>query len=106
MLFFSDPAPRTNDFAGRVIYLRVQMHRALSLLSASLNDLAAMLDSLQDAAGLIDFAASWLDNPLAEKPQIEMTREISADAKDVMDRAQRENLLREKIASAKKANAS
>ena len=31
-----------------------------------------------------------------------MTREISAEAKDVMDRAQRENLLREKIASAKK----
>ena len=95
-----------------------------------MNDLAAVLDSLQDAAGLIDFAASWLDNPLAEKPQtletfdlesgvkkvsekltrqigiLEMTREISAEAKDVMDRAQRENLLREKIASAKKAKAS
>ncbi|MGZ8451607.1 MAG: hypothetical protein ACXWZE_05900 [Candidatus Binatia bacterium] len=32
--------------------------------------MSAILDIVRDAAGLIDFVASWLDIPLAEKQEI------------------------------------
>ena len=119
--FLTDAAPPTQDFEARVIHLRQQVHRALSLLPASLNDIAAMVDSFQEASGLIDFVASWLDIPLAEKQEVletldlesrlkkvsekltrqveilEMTRKISSEAKGAMDRSQREYLLREQL---------
>lgn len=87
VLFLSDPAPPTKDFEARVIHLREQVHRALSLLPAALNDVAAMLDSVQDAAGLIDFVASWLDIPLAEKPEILETFDLEGRVKKSLGEA-------------------
>jgi ATP-dependent Lon protease len=118
--------PDSKEFAAQILYLRQQIQRALSLMPAPPPELGAALDGMSDESALIDFVASWLDISLEEKQDLletfdvdarlkkvstklgrqieilELTKKIGSEAKDAMDRSQREYLLREQMKAIRK----
>ena len=124
--FLTEAVPATKEFEARVLHLRQEVRRALSLLPASVPDVSALADSIQEPSGFIDFVASWLDVSLAEKQELleildietrlnkvseklrhrieilELTQKIGSEAKESMDRSQREYLLREQLKAIQK----
>ena len=126
VLYPAERVPQTKDFEARILHLRQQAQRALSLLPEALADLASSLQNLENPSALIDFIASWLDLSLAEKQDaletldleerakkvseklarhievLEITRKIGTEAKGAMDKAQREYILREQLKAIQK----
>lgn len=124
--FLDDAKPDSNDFEAQVLHLRQQMEHVLTLLPAPAPELAGAVEGLKDAAGFVDFVASWIDVPLADKQEIletidldarvkkvtaklrhqveilELTKKIGSAARDSMDRSQREFMLREQLKAIRK----
>ncbi|HWP58779.1 MAG TPA: endopeptidase La [Candidatus Acidoferrales bacterium] len=121
VLYLVERVPQTKDFEARILHLRQQAQRALSLLPEALGELGASLQALDQPSALIDFIASWLDLSVAEKQDVletldleerakkvseklarhievlEITKKIGSEAKGAMDKAQREYILREQL---------
>src|SRR5207245_6647085 len=100
--------------------------RALSLFPEPMNELRSMIERLEDPLSVIDLIASTLDLPSAEKQEIlaildpearaqrvseklarqiellELSRKISDETKDSMDKSQRQYFLREQLKAIQK----
>ncbi len=124
--YLDDAKPDSKEFEAQVLHLRQTMQHALALMPASAPEVSAVVEGLKDASGFIDFVASWLDVSLEEKQEIletidldtrvkkvaaklrrqveilELTKKIGTDAKDAMDRSQREYMLREQLKAIRK----
>jgi ATP-dependent Lon protease len=124
--FLDDGRPESQHFEAQVLHLRQQMQRALELMPTPAPEISAVVEGLKDPAGFIDFVASWLDISLEEKQELletidlnarvtkvalklrrqveilELTKKIGTEAKDSMDRSQREYMLREQLKAIRK----
>jgi len=125
-LLFDESVPRTKEFEARIMHLREQASKALSLLPQPSAELKSMIESIEDPAALIDIIAPTLDVALAEKQEIlatldietrlrkvsgqltrqiellELRQKIRAETKESVDKAQREYFLREQLKAIKK----
>jgi ATP-dependent Lon protease len=123
---FEENVPRTKEFEARIMHLREQASKALSLLPQPSAELKSMIESIEDPAVLIDIIAPTLDIALAEKQEIlatldiearlqkvsgqltrqvellELRQKIRAETKQSVDKAQREYFLREQLKAIKK----
>jgi ATP-dependent Lon protease len=118
--------PRTKEFEARIMHLREQALKVLSLLPQPSAELKSVIESIEDPAALIDIIAPTLDIALAEKQEIlatldietrlqkvsgqltrqvellELRQKIRAETKESVDKAQREYFLREQLKAIKK----
>jgi ATP-dependent Lon protease len=118
--------PQTKEFEARILHLRQQAARALSLFPEPMNELRAMIESIDDPLSVIDMIASTLDLPTAEKQEIleildpeararrvseklarqiellELSRKIGDETKESMDKSQRQYFLREQLKAIQK----
>jgi ATP-dependent Lon protease len=118
--------PRTKAFEARVLHLRQEAVRALSLLPEPMQELRATIERIDNPLALIDIIASTLDLPPAEKQEIlaildpearaqrvdeklarqieilELSKKIGEETKDSMDKAQRQYFLREQLKAIQK----
>jgi len=123
---FEENVPRTKEFEARIMHLREQASKVLSLLPQPSAELKSMIESIEDPAALIDIIAPTLDVALAEKQEIlatldietrlrkvsgqltrqvellELRQKIRAETKKSVDKAQREYFLREQLKAIKK----
>jgi len=123
---FEENVPRTKEFEARIMHLREQASKALSLLPQPSAELKSMIESIEDPAALIDIIAPTLDVALPEKQEIlatldietrlrkvsgqltrqvellELRQKIRAETKESVDKAQREYFLREQLKAIKK----
>jgi len=118
--------PQTKEFEARILHLRQQAARALSLFPEPMNELRAMIERIEDPLSVIDMIASTLDLPTAEKQEIlgildpearaqrvseklarqiellELSKKIGAETKESMDKSQRQYFLREQLKAIQK----
>jgi len=118
--------PQTKEFEARILHLRQEAARALSLFPEPMNELRAMIERIEDPLSVIDMIASTLDLPTAEKQEIlgildpearaqrvseklarqiellELTKKIGAETKESMDKSQRQYFLREQLKAIQK----
>jgi ATP-dependent Lon protease len=121
-----EKAPESKAFEARILNLRQEASRALGLLPEPMNELRATIERIDNPLALIDLIASTLDLPLAEKQEIlatldpesraqrvaeklarhiellELSKKISEQTKESMDRAQRQYFLREQLKAIQK----
>lgn len=124
--YLADAKIESKEFEAQVLHLRQLMQQALALTPSSSPDVAAVVEGFKDASGFIDYVAFWLDVTLEEKQEIletvdldsrvkkvtaklrrqveilELSKKIGSDAKDAMDRSQREYMLREQMKAIRK----
>lgn len=113
--------PQTKEFEARILHLRQEAARALSLFPEPMNELRSMLERIEDPLSVIDMIASTLDLPTAEQQEIlgildpearaqrvseklarqiellELSKKIGAETKESMDKTQRQYFLREQL---------
>jgi ATP-dependent Lon protease len=118
--------PRNKEFEARILHLRQEAARALSLFPEPMNELRAMIERIDDPISVIDIVASTLDLPIAEKNEIlalfdpearaqrvsellarqiellELSKKIGAETKEAMDKTQRQYFLREQLKAIQK----
>ena len=118
--------PQTKEFEARILHLRQEAARALSLFPEPMNELRAMIERIEDPLSVIDVIASTLDLPSAEKQEIlaildpearaqrvseklarqiellELSRKIGDETKESMDKSQRQYFLREQLKAIQK----
>src|SRR6201993_4110554 len=118
--------PQTKEFEARILHLRQESARALSLFPEPMNDLRSMIERIDDPLSVIDVIASTLDLPSAEKQEIlaildpetraqtvseklarqiellELSRKIGDEAKGSMAKSQRQYFLREQLKAIQK----
>ena len=118
--------PQTKEFEARILHLRQEAARALSLFPEPMNELRAMIERIEDPLSVIDMIASTLDLPTAEKQEIlgildpearaqrvseklarqiellELSKKIGAETKESMDKSQRQYFLREQLKAIQK----
>ncbi len=118
--------PQTKQFEARIVNLRQEASRALSLLPEPMNELKTTIERIEDPLMLIDMIASTLDIPTAEKQELlatlepvtraqrvseklarqievlELSKKISEETKDSMTKAQRQYFLREQLKAIQK----
>ena len=118
--------PQTKEFAARILHLRQEAARALSLFPEPTNEMRAMIERIEDPLSIIDMIAATLDLPMAEKQEIfavldpearaqrvseklarqiellELSQKIGAETKDSMDKSQRQYFLREQLKAIQK----
>jgi ATP-dependent Lon protease len=121
-----EKAPQTKEFEARVLHLRQEAAKALSLLPQPMGELMAMLERIDDPLALIDVVASTLDLPTNEKQEIlamfdpearaqrvaeklarqvellELSKKIGEQTKESMDKTQRQYFLREQLKAIQK----
>jgi len=121
-----EKVPQTKEFEARILNLRQEAAKALSLLPEPMSELKSMIERIEDPLSLIDVIASTLELPLAEKQEIlatldpearaqkvseklarqiellELSKKIGEDTKESMDRAQRQYFLREQLKAIQK----
>jgi ATP-dependent Lon protease len=121
-----ETAPQTKEFEARILHLREQAAKALSLLPQPMQELRFAIESIEDPLALIDVIASTLDLSVADKQEIlatldveervqkvssklarqiellELSKKIGTEAKQSMDKAQREYFLREQLRAIQK----
>jgi ATP-dependent Lon protease len=121
-----EAAPPTKQFEARILHLRQEASRALSLLPQPTTELIAMIERIEDPLSLIDVIASTLDIPTAEKQEIlatfdpearaqlvseklarqiellELSKKIGEQTKESMDKTQRQYFLREQLKAIQK----
>jgi ATP-dependent Lon protease len=121
-----EKAPQTKEFEARVLHLRQEAAKALSLLPQPMGELLAMLERIDDPLALIDVVASTLDLPTNEKQEIlaifdpetraqrvaeklarqiellELSKKIGEQTKESMDKTQRQYFLREQLKAIQK----
>jgi ATP-dependent Lon protease len=118
--------PQSKQFSARILNLRQEAAKALSLLPEPMNELRSTIERIEDPLSLIDMIASTLDLPLAEKQEIletldpdaraqkvseklarqiellELSKRIGDQTKESMDRTQRQYFLREQMKAIQK----
>src|SRR3972149_4152920 len=118
--------PETKEFEARILHLRQEAARALSLFPEPMNELRSMIERTDDPLTVIDMIASTLDLPSAEKQEIlaildpearaqrvseklarqiellELSRKIGDETKESMDKSQRQYFLREQLKAIQK----
>ncbi len=118
--------PQTKEFEARILHLRQEAARALSLFPEPMNELRLMIERIDDPLSVIDVIASTLDLPSAEKQEIlaildpearaqrvseklarqiellELSRKIGDETKESMDKSQRQYFLREQLKAIQK----
>jgi ATP-dependent Lon protease len=118
--------PHTTEFEARILHLRQEADRALSLFPEFMNELRSMIERIEDPLSVIDLIASTLDLPFAEKQEVlaivdpearaqkvseklarqiellELSRKIGDEAKGSMDKSQRQYFLREQLKAIQK----
>ncbi len=118
--------PQTKEFEARILHLRQEAARALSLFPEPMNELRSMIERIDDPLSVIDVIASTLDLPSAEKQEIlaildpearaqrvsaklarqiellELSRKIGDETKESMDKSQRQYFLREQLKAIQK----
>jgi ATP-dependent Lon protease len=118
--------PKTRSFEARILHLRQEAVKALSLLPEPMQELRSTIERIESPLALIDIIASTLDLPAAEKQEIlevydaetraqrvseklarqieilELSRKIGEETKDSMDKAQRQYFLREQLKAIQK----
>ena len=126
ILLLEESAPQTKEFEARIVHLREEALRALSLLPQPMAELRSMIETIDDPVALIDIIASTLDLPTADKQEIlatlnvearaqkvsrqvtrqvellELGKKIRAETKESMNKAQREYFLREQLKAIRK----
>jgi len=118
--------PQTKEFDARILHLRQEAARALSLFPEPMNELRAMIERIEDPLSVIDLIASTLDLPVADRYEIlaifdpeararrvsellaqqiellELSKKIGAQTKESMDKSQRQYFLREQLKAIQK----
>jgi ATP-dependent Lon protease len=113
--------PKTKEFEARILNLRQEAARALSLLPEPATDLRSTIERIEDPLTVIDVIASTLDLPTAEKQEIlaildpearaqkvseklahqievlELSRKIREETTGAMGKSQRQYFLREQL---------
>ncbi|MGZ8499586.1 MAG: endopeptidase La [Candidatus Binatia bacterium] len=121
-----EQTPQTKEFEARILHLRQESARALSLFPEPMNELRAMIERIEDPLSLIDMIASTLDLPVAEKQEIlatldpetraqkvseklarqiellELSKKMRDETRDSMDKSQRQYFLREQLKAIQK----
>jgi ATP-dependent Lon protease len=121
-----EKVPQSKQFEARILNLRQEAVKALSLLPEPMNELRSTVERIEDPLALIDMIASTLDLPLAEKQDIlatldpearaqkvseklarqiellELSKKIGDQTKESMDRTQRQYFLREQMKAIQK----
>jgi ATP-dependent Lon protease len=121
-----EKVPPTKEFEARILHLRQEASKALSLLPQPMNELIAMIERIEDPLSLIDVIASTLDLPPNEKQEIletfdpearaqrvseklarqiellELSKKIGEETKESMDKTQRQYFLREQLKAIQK----
>ena len=121
-----EQVPQTKEFEARILHLRQEAARALSLFPEPMNELRAMVERIEDPLSLIDMIASTLDLPIAEKQEIlaildpetraqkvseklarqiellELSKKMRDETRDSMDKSQRQYFLREQLKAIQK----
>jgi len=125
-LIIEEKIPETKEFEARILHLREQASRALSLLPQPIYELRSTIESIEDPLALIDIIASTLDIPTAEKYEVlatvdvearaqkvtahlarqiellELSKKIGTETKESMEKSQREYFLREQLKAIQK----
>ncbi len=118
--------PQTKEFEARILHLREEASKALSLLPQPAAELKSMIESVADPVPLIDIIASTLDAPTADKQDIlatldveararkvswqlsrqiellDLTQKIRSETKESMQKAEREYFLRQQLKAIQK----
>ena len=121
-----EQTPKTKEFEARILHLRQEAARALALFPEPMNELRAMIESIEDPLSVIDMIASTLDLPAAEKQEIlamldpetraqkvseklarqiellELSKKMRDETSDSMDKSQRQYFLREQLKAIQK----
>jgi ATP-dependent Lon protease len=119
-------APRSEEFQARVINLRQEAGKALTLLPEPMMELKTAIERIDDPLALIDIIASTMDLPLDEKQDLlatfdpeqriqkvseklarqisllELSKKIGDETKGSLDKAQRQYFLREQLRAIQK----
>jgi len=118
--------PQTKEFDARILHLRREASRALSLFPEPINELRSMIERMEDPLSVIDLVASTLDVASAEKQEIlaildpearaqrvseklarqiellELSKKIGDETKGSMDKSQRQYFLHEQLKAIQK----
>ncbi len=118
--------PQTKEFEARILHLRQEAARALSLFPEPMSELRSMIERIEDPLSVIDVIASTLDLPFVEKQEIlaildpetraqrvseklarqiellELSRKIGDETKESMDKSRRQYFLREQLKAIQK----
>ena len=118
--------PQSKQFEARILHLRQEAAKALSLLPEPMNELKSTIERIDNPLALIDMIASTLDLALPEKQEIletldpearaekvseklarqiellELSKKIGEQTKESMDRTQRQYFLREQLKAIQK----
>jgi ATP-dependent Lon protease len=116
-----EQVPTTKSFEARILNLRQEAVKALTLLPEPMNELRSTIERIDNPLALMDIIASTLDAPVAEKQDIlstldpearaqkvserlarqiellELSKKIGDQTKESMDKAQRQYFLREQL---------
>ncbi|HEY2921993.1 MAG TPA: LON peptidase substrate-binding domain-containing protein, partial [Candidatus Binatia bacterium] len=119
-------APQSKEFQARIINLRQEASKALTLLPEPMIELKATIERIDDPLALIDVIASTLDLSLDEKQELlatldpeqrarmvaeklarqisllELSKKIGDQTKQSLDQAQRQYFLREQLKAIQK----
>ena len=126
VIMVEEQTPNTKEFEARILHLRQEAARALALFPEPMNELRAMIESIEDPLSVIDMIASTLDLPAAEKQEIlamldpetraqkvseklarqiellELSKKMRDETRDSMDKSQRQYFLREQLKAIQK----
>jgi len=118
--------PKTKAFEARILHLRQEAVKALSLLPEPMQELRSTIERIDNPLALIDMIASTLDLPAEEKQEIlalldpearaqkvseklarqieilELSKKIGDETKESLDKAQRQYFLREQLKAIQK----
>ncbi|MGH7825059.1 MAG: endopeptidase La [Candidatus Binatia bacterium] len=121
-----EKAPQSKAFEARILNLRQEASRALTLLPEPMNELKSTIERVDNPLALIDLIGSTLDLPLAERQELlatmdpearaqgvseklarhvellELSKKIGEQTKESMDRTQRQYFLREQLKAIQK----
>jgi ATP-dependent Lon protease len=123
VLHLPEPSSDGAEIEARLLHLRTQALRALELLPQAPQELVAAVNSIDSAAHLADFAATYMDITAEQKQEVlesldlrtrmdkvltllserievlRLTQEISQKTRASLDQRQREAILREQLAT-------
>ena len=126
VIMVEEQIPQTKEFDARILHLRQEAARALSLFPEPMNELRAMIERIEDPLSLVDMIASTLDLPVGEKQEIlaildpetraqkvseklarqiellELSKKMRDETRDSMDKSQRQYFLREQLKAIQK----
>jgi ATP-dependent Lon protease len=75
-LMLEESAPPTKEFEARIMHLREQAAKTLSLLPQPTAELRSTIENIEDPVALIDIIASTLDLPTTDKQEILATLDV------------------------------